>query len=66
MKSKSGDRHSCLVRVHTDLLKNELISDPFVGTNELGLQWIDKKFGNMSPYLMYQLSRWSIPAGAGV
>lgn len=29
--------------VHTDLLKNELISDPFVGTNELGLQWIDKK-----------------------
>ncbi|CAM3423215.1 glycoside hydrolase family 2 protein [Paenibacillus lupini] len=29
--------------VHTDLLKNELIPDPFVGTNEKDLQWIDKK-----------------------
>ncbi|WHY71720.1 beta-mannosidase [Fictibacillus enclensis] len=29
--------------VHTDLLKNGLISDPFYGKNELQLQWIDKK-----------------------
>ncbi|MCM3631268.1 glycoside hydrolase family 2 protein [Paenibacillus glycanilyticus] len=29
--------------VHTDLLKNGLIPDPFVGTNEKDLQWIDKK-----------------------
>ncbi|KSU80276.1 beta-mannosidase [Fictibacillus enclensis] len=29
--------------VHTDLLKNRLISDPFYGKNELQLQWIDKK-----------------------
>lgn len=29
--------------VHTDLLKNNLISDPFYGENELDLQWIDKK-----------------------
>jgi beta-mannosidase len=29
--------------VHTDLLKNGLIPDPFVGMNEKGLQWIDKK-----------------------
>ncbi|GLX67197.1 beta-mannosidase [Paenibacillus glycanilyticus] len=29
--------------VHTDLYKNGLIPDPFVGTNEKDLQWIDKK-----------------------
>jgi beta-mannosidase len=29
--------------VHTDLLRNEKIDEPFVGTNELNLQWIDKK-----------------------
>ncbi|MFB5193258.1 beta-mannosidase [Alicyclobacillus fastidiosus] len=29
--------------VHTDLLRNERISDPFYGTNEGELQWIDKK-----------------------
>ncbi|MDN4524217.1 beta-mannosidase [Fictibacillus fluitans] len=29
--------------VHTDLLKNGLIPDPFYGKNELKLQWIDKK-----------------------
>lgn len=29
--------------VHTDLLRNEKISDPFYGTNERDLQWIDKK-----------------------
>ncbi|MEK4472421.1 glycoside hydrolase family 2 protein [Paenibacillus sp. FSL R7-0048] len=29
--------------VHTDLLKNGKISDPFYGTNEHDLQWIDKK-----------------------
>jgi beta-mannosidase len=28
--------------VHTDLLKNKLIEDPFFGTNEKELQWIDK------------------------
>ncbi|RUT31741.1 glycoside hydrolase family 2 protein [Paenibacillus zeisoli] len=29
--------------VHTDLLRNGLIPDPFYGTNEHDLQWIDKK-----------------------
>ncbi|MBU5670411.1 beta-mannosidase [Paenibacillus brevis] len=29
--------------VHTDLLRNGLIPDPFFGTNEHDLQWIDKK-----------------------
>jgi len=29
--------------VHADLLKNRLISDPFPGTNELGLQWIEER-----------------------
>jgi len=29
--------------VHTDLLKNGAIEDPFYGTNERKLQWIDKK-----------------------
>ncbi|MEO3946625.1 glycoside hydrolase family 2 protein [Gorillibacterium sp. CAU 1737] len=29
--------------VHTDLLKNGRIPDPFYGANELDLQWIDKK-----------------------
>lgn len=29
--------------VHTDLLHNGLIPDPFYGTNEHDLQWIDKK-----------------------
>lgn len=29
--------------VHTDLLRHGLISDPFYGTNEHDLQWIDKK-----------------------
>ncbi|SFD37888.1 beta-mannosidase [Bacillus sp. OV194] len=29
--------------VHVDLLKNDLILDPFYGKNELELQWIDKK-----------------------
>ncbi|WP_127497288.1 beta-mannosidase [Paenibacillus glycanilyticus] len=29
--------------VHTDLLKNGLISEPFAQTNEKDLQWIDKK-----------------------
>ncbi|HEY4431930.1 MAG TPA: glycoside hydrolase family 2 protein, partial [Paenibacillus sp.] len=29
--------------VHTDLLKNRKIEDPFYGTNEHDLQWIDKK-----------------------
>lgn len=29
--------------VHTDLLKNERIQDPFYGTNEKLVQWIDKK-----------------------
>lgn len=27
--------------IHTDLLENKLIPDPFFGTNEKGLQWID-------------------------
>ncbi|KKI89164.1 beta-galactosidase [Bacillus sp. SA1-12] len=29
--------------VHTDLLANKKIADPFYGTNELDLQWIDKQ-----------------------
>ena len=29
--------------VHTDLLKNKLIPDPYYRTNEKDLQWIDKK-----------------------
>lgn len=29
--------------VHTDLLKNQKIEDPFFGMNEKKLQWIDKK-----------------------
>lgn len=29
--------------VHTDLLKNGKIEDPFYGTNERNLQWIDKQ-----------------------
>ncbi|MFA9455625.1 glycoside hydrolase family 2 protein [Halalkalibacter sp. AB-rgal2] len=29
--------------VHTDLIKNGKIEDPFYGKNELGIQWIDKK-----------------------
>lgn len=28
--------------VHTDLLRHKLIPDPFHGTNELGLQWIEE------------------------
>ena len=29
--------------VHTDLLKNELIDDPYYGNNELDLQWIEEE-----------------------
>lgn len=29
--------------VHTDLFANELIPHPFVGSNELGLQWVSEK-----------------------
>ncbi|AXT19713.1 glycoside hydrolase family 2 protein [Flavobacteriaceae bacterium AU392] len=29
--------------VHTDLLANNLIPDPFINTNELDLQWIEEK-----------------------
>jgi beta-mannosidase len=29
--------------VHTDLLRAKQISDPFYGTNELGLQWIEER-----------------------
>ena len=29
--------------VHTDLLQNELIDDPYYGNNELDLQWIEKE-----------------------
>ncbi|MFC7063358.1 beta-mannosidase [Halobacillus seohaensis] len=32
--------------IHTDLLKNNKILDPFHGKNELELQWIDKKDWN--------------------
>src|SRR3990167_1235806 len=29
--------------IHTDLLENKLILDPFLGTNEKELQWIEKE-----------------------
>lgn len=29
--------------VHTDLLKNHIIQDPFLGDNELKVQWVSKK-----------------------
>jgi len=29
--------------IHTDLLANKLIDDPFIGKNELHLQWIEEK-----------------------
>jgi beta-mannosidase len=29
--------------VHTDLLRNKLIPDPFYGTNEKDVQWVDKQ-----------------------
>lgn len=32
--------------VHTDLLSNNLIEDPFLGTNELDLQWIEEENWN--------------------
>ena len=32
--------------VHTDLLSNKLIEDPFWGTNELNLQWIEEENWN--------------------
>jgi beta-mannosidase len=32
-----------LGQVHTDLLKNKLIANPFIGNNELDLQWISEE-----------------------
>ena len=29
--------------IHTDLLKNKLIEDPFIGNNEQELQWIENE-----------------------
>ena len=29
--------------VHTDLVKNGLIPDPFIGTNELDVQWAENE-----------------------
>ena len=29
--------------VHTDLMANGIIADPFIGLNERGVQWIDKE-----------------------
>ncbi|MFC7677879.1 glycoside hydrolase family 2 protein [Paenibacillus sp. GCM10028914] len=45
---KACDEHEWLPAqvpgcVHTDLLRNGVIPDPFYGTNEHDLQWIDKK-----------------------
>ena len=31
--------------VHTDLMNNKLIDDPFYRLNERGVQWVDKKTG---------------------
>ncbi|WP_199614159.1 beta-mannosidase [Paenibacillus alkalitolerans] len=47
-KFKACDEHEWLPAkvpgcVHTDLLRNVKISHPFYGTNERGLQWIDKQ-----------------------
>ena len=41
----SGQWHTAQVPgcVHTDLLNDSLISDPFFGTNEKSLQWIGEK-----------------------
>lgn len=42
--------------IHTDLLENKLIQDPYMGTNEKALQWIDTAswqyqcFFEISPY----------------
>jgi beta-mannosidase len=40
-----GDWHRAVVPgcVHTDLLDNDLIPDPFYGTNEKDLQWIERE-----------------------
>ncbi len=37
--------------VHTDLLRNGKIQDPFYGTNEHNLQWIDKKDWEYETYI---------------
>jgi beta-mannosidase len=42
--TKDAEWHKATVpgTIHTDLLENKLIEDPFYGTNELSLQWIEK------------------------
>lgn len=44
-EARSGHWHPATVpgTVHTDLLANRLIEDPFFRQNERGLQWIDKE-----------------------
>ena len=44
--------------VHTDLLANQQVNDPFYGKNELDQQW--SKTGNMKLRLMYLIKCGSI------
>ena len=43
-KVGNGDWHKAVVPgcIHTDLINNNIIQDPFYRDNELKLQWIDK------------------------
>lgn len=46
--AKDNVWHSATVPgvIHTDLLANKLIEDPYWGTNELTLRWIDNEYWN--------------------
>lgn len=36
--------------VHTDLIANKIIEDPFFRLNERSVQWVDKKIGCMKHF----------------
>lgn len=44
-QADAADWHNAVIPgcVHTDLLRNNLIKDPFVGTNEKDCQWVEQK-----------------------
>lgn len=48
--------------VHTDLLRNGRIEQPFYGTNEHDLQWIDKKTGSTKRLFIWRRlgRRWRL------
>lgn len=46
---KVGSRHKCGA-VHTDLMNNRMIKDPFYGVNEKSLQWIGERIGNIKDF----------------